>query len=351
MAVTTNTIVGVFDDAATAQRAADELRQRGIDSGNIHVTSSSEYASDAARGGSGLSGDYPQESSGGGITGFFKRLFGSHRDVSHQHHYSEAVRRGGTVVAVRAADHEQDTVTEVMERYDPIDIDERVEGWRTQGYTGYDAPSDLALGEEREIPVVEEELEVDKRQVRRGGVRVFRNTHDEPVEEQVHLREERVRVDRRPADRLATEADLRDADEVIEFTETVEEPVVRKRKRVVEEVVVGKDVHDRTETVRDTVRRSDVEVQRTDDYDHRDDFRRDFESRYRSAGDARYEEYEPAYRYGYDVANDKRYRGRDWEDVEDTLKTDYLRTHPTSSWDRARGAVRYGWEKMTNKRP
>lgn len=48
-----------------------------------------------------------------------------------------------------------------------------------------------------------------------------------------------------------------------EIRETREEPVVSKQERVVEEVVVGKTSQDRTETVRDKVRRTDVEVERS----------------------------------------------------------------------------------------
>ena len=47
----------------------------------------------------------------------------------------------------------------------------------------------------------------------------------------------------------------------VTLTETHEVPVVTKDARVVEEVVVGKTETDRVETVRDTVRRTDVEVE------------------------------------------------------------------------------------------
>jgi len=87
------------------------------------------------------------------------------------------------------------------------------------------------------------------------------------VEAQVELREERVRVDRRPVDRAVTDADFNRADDVIEVTETVERPVVTKESRVVEEITVGKDVDTRTETIRDTVRRTDVDVERVEDTD------------------------------------------------------------------------------------
>ena len=42
-----------------------------------------------------------------------------------------------------------------------------------------------------------------------------------------------------------------------------EEAVVGKEQRVVEEVVVGKNVTEHQETIRETVKRSDVEVEET----------------------------------------------------------------------------------------
>ena len=126
---------------------------------------------------------------------------------------------------------------------------------------------------------MQEELEVGKRTVRRGGVRVFNRVVEQPVEEQVTLREEHVRVDRHPTDRAATEADLRGG-EVIEVTEMAEEPVVGKRSRVVEEVTVGKETTSRTETIRDTVRRTDVDVEKLHGgNDYSSDFRNDFQTR------------------------------------------------------------------------
>lgn len=85
----------------------------------------------------------------------------------------------------------------------------------------------------------------------------------------------------------------------------------------------------------------------TSSYD--DDFRQDFQTRYGSSG-AVYESYAPAYDYGYRMASDSRYKDRSWSDVESTLETDYLRNNPNSTWDQVKGAVRYGWEKVTGKR-
>ena len=87
-----------------------------------------------------------------------------------------------------------------------------------------------------------------------------------------------------------------------------EEPVVNKRARVREEVVVGKETSKRTEQIRDTVRRTEVEVERIGegearrDTDYTSDFRRDYDTRYASSG-VPYETMAPAYDYGYRSAS------------------------------------------------
>src|SRR5947209_7449648 len=98
------------------------------------------------------------------------------------------------------------------------------------------------------IPVVEEAIQVGKRRVLRGGVRVYSRITEQPVEESIGLREERVRVDRQRVDRPVTQADLAAGrEQVIEVEEFAEEPVVSKQARVVEEVRVGKEVSQKTE--------------------------------------------------------------------------------------------------------
>lgn len=85
----------------------------------------------------------------------------------------------------------------------------------------------------------------------------------------------------------------------------------------------------------------------TDDYGA--DFRKDFETRYSGSSD-KYEAYAPAYEYGYRNASDPRFKNKSWGEVESTLKTDYLRDNPSSTWEKVKDSVRYGWEKVTGKR-
>jgi hypothetical protein len=70
------------------------------------------------------------------------------------------------------------------------------------------------------------------------------------------------------------------------------------------------------------------------------------------AGQGRWEDYEPAYRYGYERRHDPRYTVRRWDEVERDLETDY----PTwrqrrgyqageTDWVRADDYVRGGWDR------
>ena len=122
------------------------------------------------------------------------------------------------------------------------------------------------------IPVIEEELQVGKRAVESGGARVQTHVTETPVQEQVTLREEHVNVERRPVNRAVTDADLANLKQgEIDITTRAEEAVVSKQARVVEEVAIGKTVSEHQETVRDTVRRTDVDVQETDTTTNRSD--------------------------------------------------------------------------------
>ena len=115
---------------------------------------------------------------------------------------------------------------------------------------------------ETTLPVIEEEIRIGKRQVESGGVRVQTHVTERPVEERVTLQEERVHVERRPVDQPVSAANAEAFKEgVVEVSLMGEEVVASKQARVVEEVVVGKETVEHQETIRDTVRRTDVEVE------------------------------------------------------------------------------------------
>jgi len=192
------------------------------------------------------------------------------------HYYAEGVRRGGALVTVTVDNDDMaDKAAETMRMYGAIDIDERAEQWRSSGWSGSPIGSeqDFQQGsqqrmqtqgseDEQVLPVMKEELQVGKRQVERGGVRVYSHVTERPVEETVNLREEHANVERRPVNRPITADDEQAfTEQTIEVRETAEEPVVAKQARVVEEVVVSKQATERQETVRDTLRETNVEVE------------------------------------------------------------------------------------------
>jgi len=208
------------------------------------------------------------------------------------------------------------------------------------------------------IPVVQEQLKVGKREVQRGGVRVFSRVVETPVNESIGLREEHVNVERRPVNEPISTGDTSAfKEQSIEMRETAEEAVVEKSARVVEEVTINKEVTQREQQINDTVRHTEVEVEQLgagsarssmmsdDDY-----YRNHFTSNYGSSGDA-YDDYAPAYSYGSEMARNQKYSGRQWDDVETDLSSDWSTragNKAGSTWAKMKNAVKHGWDRMTN---
>lgn len=264
------TVICAFDDRQTARLATDRLIEHGFARGSVHLQAGADAATaTSAAGGAAVRND------GGflsGVGNFFSSLFGSDSPAGDAGTYSEAVRRGSTVVVVDAvSDDEAERAAQVMDELGAVDIDERAAQWKSSGWVGLGANArpiqqEQVTGDQSAVlNVVQEELEVGKRTVESGRVRVIQRVVETPVSELVQLRQERATIERRAVDRPATEADFSSfKDGAIEVRETDEQAVVGKTARVVEEVTLGKEVQQRTETINDTVRRTDVEVERVE---------------------------------------------------------------------------------------
>ena len=288
-----NNVIGVFDSASVADQVISDLTSSGFSRGAV-----TRY-----EGGSDL------ESS----------LLSAGVEADEAREYAASVSQGGALVVAQAEDSQTDEAVAVMNRY----------------YTGSDSSEDAAqyaagdtrtaqtvadTGETR-LAVAEEQLMVGKRVVQRGGVRVRSVVTERPVEQQVSLRDETIKVERRPVNRAATDADTNVfSEQAFELTETDEEAVVAKETRVIEEVVIGKTVEQRTETVKDTVRRSDVEVE------------------------------EIGTTYGESLAADPRYSGREWSQVESEAKTNWESTNQDQgTWEQVQGSVKGAWDRLRGK--
>ncbi len=84
-------------------------------------------------------------------------------------------------------------------------------------------------------------------------------------------------------------------------------------------------------------------------FDAAEDYREHYNTHYAGSG-AAWDTMDPAYRFGARLAEDPRYRGRSWSEVENEVQTVYLTEYPNSTWDRVKDAVRYGWESLTRRR-
>jgi uncharacterized protein (TIGR02271 family) len=264
------TITALFDSRADAEAAKERLKSARLDADHVHIhdKSSSGYKE------SGYSTHQDR--------GFWDSIKNAFVPDEDRHTYEEGVRRGGALLTADVDDDCVDEAVRILEQANTVDIDDRSSQWRSSGWdysgaaAGSGASSAFAFGndenksrssdQEEVIPIVEEQLVVGKRDATRGGVRVRSYVCEVPVHEQIRLREEKVDVERRRVDQPLSASDG-DAfrERSINMTATAEEAVVGKNARVVEEVVVSKTASEHLEDVSDTVRRTEVEIDRDTD--------------------------------------------------------------------------------------
>lgn len=381
------TITALFDTRADADAGRQRLLDANVHADNVKIHDKSSL---------GTSG-YSSPSDPG--------MWASMQDAflpdEDRHLYEEGVRRGGFLLIADIDDDRADEAVRALNESHmrSVDIDERAKQWRSDGWNppvtgagmagsaGMRGTAGMGAGVQRSapmsaqsaqsatlqggttrtdslqrdtatqrIPVVEEQLKVGKREVQRGGVRVYSRIVETPVNESIGLREEHVEVQRRAVDQPINPASV-DAfkEHSIEMRETAEEAVIQKSARIVEEVAISKEVVERQEQIHDTVRHTEVEIERLDGMSGttgvRDDryYRTHFQSNYGSSGSS-YDDYAPAYSYGTQMRSDSRYGGRQWDDVESELRTDWesRNTGVGATWEKMKAAVRHGWDRMTD---
>ena len=274
--MTTMTLTALYDTRSEADQAVERLtREAGVAPANVTVMAQETAASE------GVATSGPGEG-----TGFLASLKSVFMPDDDRHAYSEAIRRGGFLLTAQVEQASSERAMDILEEHGAVDLNGRQETWRAEGWTAPQgttgaqtlgdgtvvataattatpapaAPA-VAAGQDETISLVEERLRVGKRAVEGGRVRVRSYVVETPVQEQVTLHEENLSIERRTVDRPITDADQAAfLDRTIEATATSEEAVVSKTAHVTEEVVVSKGVVEHVETVRDTVRRTEVEV-------------------------------------------------------------------------------------------
>ena len=259
------TVVGLFSSAAEAEQVKKTLVADGYSAQDIRVVANDEGVETGSEVRTASDSGYTDIGSGGGtgvgekISSFFRNLTGGDE---HAHgHYATGVNSGGALLTATVDDDEAEEVAATLKEYGAKEIEggARTAGTALPAYGGTTAAS--ATGETA-IPIVEEELVVGKREVDRGGVRIYSHVVERPVDADINLREEHINVERRAVNRPATAGDFAaGSGSVFEMSATGEEAVVGKTSRVVEELLVGKQSSEHTEAIHDTVRKTEVDVE------------------------------------------------------------------------------------------
>ncbi len=289
------TVIGLFRNSHEADQASEKLEKADFDRTDIDV---SKYRTEGEY--SGVDYDYEEEEK---TTSFWDRLFGDNDHARTK--YSTAGARNNVVTVYTDDKDRAEKASKILDDAGAIDVDEHYDsgaytgagdlgttyGMAAQANTAPDNDSAEApkadgffdhnlevvdaenlergtTGEHHgtttdsdKVEVVKEELNVGKREIESGGVRIRSRIVERPVDETVRLRDERVYVKRETVNRELRAGDDAFKETSIEMTERKEVPVVDKTARVVEEISLGKDVSSHEEKISDTVRETEVDIE------------------------------------------------------------------------------------------
>ena len=264
------TLIAVFDKRSDTQSAIDELVSSGFSGPQIRLSEG--------------------EPTGGastidGIRNFLGTIFGTD-DSEHVQNYSDAVTRGHHVLTLTVGNEsEVERACAIVERFGPIDIDERAAQWRGGAAAG---------------ALAGDAMRINAQQRGSGGVvNVF--THE-----------------------AATT--LNETDAAIEADEAFDAAPGAGGQR---------GGHQAGQTLNET----EAAIEADDAY-----YLGHYNSNYAASGE-QYGHHAPAYRFGAAMAANERYRGRPWTDVNLELQRDWEGGHPGAAWGRFEASVRYGWER------
>ncbi len=191
-------------------------------------------------------------------------------------YYAEGIRRGGTLLTVQTEDNRASQAVDVMNLHEPVDVRTRASEWRTAGWTRFDPTSgpysgtDVRTGNKPGSYYTGSDIDVNP-----DVTRSPRTDKDYEVED------DRGNFMRSEGGSLGSES-LHTTGSAM-GTPGMDRPITGMQPR-------------------------------SFDY-YESNFRRNFDDRYSTRGYA-YNQYQPAYHYGYDLATDDKYRNWDWTRVE-----------------------------------
>lgn len=337
------TVVGLYDDLEDAREAVDELIEVGVPRSEIslvardvsgeygaYIDDDTEEVGEAAAGGAvggavvggmmgllvglgafaipGLgpviaAGPLAAALAGAGIGAATGGVLGALVEwgipEAEAGYYAEGVRRGGTLLAVRVPETQVEDVVEIMNDYNPVNVERRAEYWRSEyGWKGYDATAE---------PYSAEEIESYRSSLSEWDY----GDYDEDVD--VDLDDELLDED--------YETDAIDLEDETGYTGRAGRP----------------------QQVRSYGGYAGGGTPAWPDLESR--YRRNYDTTYAAVGAYTWDQYSPAYRYGYNLGTDPRYASMSWADVEADARRNWEMENE-GTWQDFKDAVRYGWEQV-----
>lgn len=245
--------------------------------------------------------------------------------------YAEGVRRGGALVIVEVEDALADEVEDIMEDYDPVDLEERTSQWRATGWTGFD-PSAPALEPEH----IGQETT--------GTAPTPRNQPAYDTEPGAY---------ERGYSRPAATAEPHISQSVTGYNEDASPQYqAQAGGAAIRGEARGGNVGDSRDVEDANPSNDDMgDVAYSDQFDvYEKDLRRHYDTNYAGTG-ITYERYLRAYRYGYDLSRDEQYRGREWREIEPEARRRWESEYTDAPWNSFADAIRHMWGQTRPARP
>ena len=313
------TLIAVFDKHSDAQSAIDELVSSGFSRPQIRLSEG-----DPTGGASTIDGDQAADtprSSGSlvdGIRNFLGTIFGTDNS-EHVQKYSDAVTRGHHVLTLTVGNKsDAERACAIVERFGPVDIDERAAQWR--GGTAAGALAGDAMRINAQPRQQNPASASASQQSVQGGAAALQGGQAGGAQQ---------RGSGGSAVNVFTHeaaATLNETDAAIEADEAFDAAPGASGQR---------GGHQAGQTLNET----EAAIEADDAY-----YLGHYNSNYAASGE-HYSHHAPAYRFGAAMAANERYRGRPWTDVNLELKRDWEGRHPGAAWDRFEASVQYGWER------
>jgi len=288
-------------------------------------------------------------------------------------YYAEGIRRGGTLVGVKTDESRVDEAVSIMNDHGPVDVTERSEFWRESGWTGYDANAPAYTSEEiaaeRNRYYADDDYESYAPTFRQHYSNMYGTTgRDYSWYEPGYFYGYTLATDPRYRDysdwnSLEAEA-RRDWETTGDTTRGAWEDFkdsVRHAWENVKDAVRGDDYdtgngrswrdtngssYGRRDTIYSDTAYSDMARTGTSmgtAAGVNPDYRTHYDMTYADTGYG-YDRYEPAYRFGHDLAMDEFYRDYTWMDVEPEVRRHWDESNQ-GTWEEFKDAVRHAWNE------